>query len=576
MSRTLLRASALLLSAGAFACVRGEAARRNETGASSAVDVAGAEKARDSAIRDPRLWPEYGRDFTNQRWSPLNQITTGNVGQLKLAWVQHSGIPQPSETNPIVIDGVMYFTTALNHVVAVDARTGAKKWEYAYDYAGRTVADCCSTNNKGPAVYGGRVFMATVDARLIALDASDGRELWRAQVGDNDKGYHMTGAPFVIDGRVISGVSGGEQGCRCYIDAYDVNDGHRLWRFYTVPSPAEGGWWGKWREADDWGMSFHRDIAREKADSAKHPDSWLHGGAPMWHHPAYDPETGLIFLNTGNPAPDMDGDIRPGDNLYSDAIVALDPRDGKIRWYYQELAHDLWDYDATTPPVLVEVPDGNGRMVKAVAEAGKNGFVYVVDRATGKPIRKSAPFVPLLNYMAPPDSNGVVVAPGPLGGSDWSPTAYDPRTHYMFIDGTFLPFEYWKHHEDLREPAQWWGGVVAAKPTGGYGMVSAVDLGTGRIAWQTRFPKPLIGGLLATAGGVVFTGSSDKHFVALDANTGRQLWSFATDAGVNAPPITYEIDGVQYIAVAATGLQTLNTPRGDEMLVFSLPPSPKQ
>ncbi|HEY3746691.1 MAG TPA: PQQ-binding-like beta-propeller repeat protein [Gemmatimonadaceae bacterium] len=565
-----------LLLAGGLACTRGEAARKSPTGSAATIDIPAAEKERAAALGDARQWPEYGRDFTNQRYSPLDQITAANVGQLELAWVHHSGIPNASETNPIVLGGTMYFTTALNHVIALDARTGAKKWEYAYDYSGRTTADCCATNNKGPALYGGRVFMETVDARLVALDAGNGHELWRATVGDNNKGYHMTGAPFVLDGRVIVGVSGGEQGCRCYVDAYDVNDGHRLWRFYTVPSPAEGGWWGKWRATDEWGMSFHRDINREKADSAKYPDSWMHGGAPMWHHPAYDPQTGLIYLNVGNPAPDMDGGIRPGDNLYSDAIVAVDPKVGKVKWYYQEVAHDVWDYDATTPPVLVDVPDGAGRMVKAVAEAGKNGFVYVVDRATGIPIRKSAQFVPFLNYMQIPDSNGVVIAPGTLGGSDWSPTAYDARTHYLFVDGSFQPFKYWMKHEELREPAQWWGGIVAAAPTGAYGLVSAIDLGTGKIVWQTRFPKPMISGLMVTAGGVVFTGSSDKHFVALDAASGRQLWSFATDAGVNAPPITYEIDGVQYVAVAATGLQTLNTPRGDEMLVFSLPTRPSQ
>jgi alcohol dehydrogenase (cytochrome c) len=573
INRVAVRSLSLLITTTAFACARGDAAHRPSAGS---IDIDAAEKSRATAMRDPGAWAEYGRDFTNQRWSALTQITAANVNQLKPVWINHSGIPHPSETNPIVIDGVMYFTTALNHVLAVDARTGAKRWEYAYDYAGRTVADCCSTNNKGVAVYGGRVFMATVDSRLIALDATNGHEVWRAEVGSNDKGYHLTGAPFVIDGRVIVGVSGGEQGCRCYVDAYDVSDGHRVWRFYTVPSPQEGGWWGKWRAQDEWGMSFHRDIAKEKADSAKYANAWMHGGAPMWHHPAYDPETGLIFMNTGNPAPDIDGAIRPGDNLYSDAIVALDARSGRIRWYYQEVSHDVWDYDATTPPVLIDVPDGAGHVTKAVAEAGKDGFVYVVDRATGKPIRKSAAFVPFLNYMTVPDTNGVVIAPGPLGGSDWSPTAYDPRTHYMYIDGSFLPHKYWLHHEELREPAQWWGGMVAGQSTGIYGMVSAVDLGTGKIAWQTRFPKPLIGGLLATAGGVVFTGSSDKRFVALDAATGKELWSYATDAGVNAPPVTYQLGGVQYVAVAATGLQTLNTPSGDEMLVFALPASPKQ
>lgn len=536
------------------------------------LDVASADQAHRDAMARPGEWVEYGRDYTNQRWSPLAQITTTNVSQLVPAWINHSGVYHASETGPVVVNGIMYFTTALNHVIAVDAETGDKRWEYVYDYGGRTVVDCCSTNNKGVAVYGDRVFMGTLDARLVSLDARTGKELWRVQVGDNDLGYHMTGAPTVIDGRVITGVSGGEQGCRCYVDAYDAGTGKRLWRFYTIPSPADGGWWGRWRTQDEWGMSFHRDIAREKADSAKYADAWQHGGAPMWHHPAYDPALGLLFMNLGNAAPDNDGEVRPGDNLYTSSVVAVDVKTGKLKWYYQEVSHDVWDYDATTPPVLVDVPDGSGRTVHAVAEAGKDGFVYVLDRATGKPIRKSAPFVPLLNYMSRPDTaHPQLVNPGTLGGSDWSPTAYSPRTGYLYVDGNYLPMMYWVNHEELKPPAQYWGGTVAAGPTGNYGIVSAVDLATGRIAWQTKLDKPVISGLVATAGDVVFTGTSDKKLIALDAKSGRQLWSFTADGGVNAPPISYAVHGVQYIAVAATGLQTLNTPRNDEMIAFALP-----
>jgi PQQ-dependent dehydrogenase (methanol/ethanol family) len=537
-----------------------------------AIDVAAADRAQRDAMARHANWADYGRDQTNQRWSPLAQITTANVDSLAPAWIHHSGIPHASETGPIVADGVMYFTTALNHVFAVDAETGRTRWEYAYDYQGRTVVDCCSTNNKGVALYGGRLFMATLDARLVAIDASNGKELWRVQVGDNDLGYHMTGAPIVVSGRVITGVSGGEQGCRCYVDAYDASTGRRLWRFYTIPSPDEGGWWGTWRTHDEWGMSFNRDIAKEKADSAKYADAWRHGGGPMWHHPAYDPALGLLFLNIGNAAPDNDGEVRPGDNLYTSSIVALDVKTGKLKWYYQEVSHDVWDYDATTPPVLVDVPDASGRTVHAVAEAGKDGFVYVLDRATGKPIRKSAPFTTLLNYMARPDTaHPQLVNPGTLGGSDWSPTAYSPQTGYLYVDANYLPMMYWTTHEELKPPAQWWGGTVAAQPTGTYGMVVAVDLATGRIAWQTRLAKPVISGLLATAGGLVFTGLSDKQVVALDARTGRELWRFHGDAGFNAPPISYEVHGVQYVAIAGTGIQTLNTPRGDEMVAFALP-----
>lgn len=561
-----------LVVAGAAGCAHeqsegAEPARRHD------VSAADADAALRRAIADSTQWPTYGRTYTNQRWSPLTQINTGNVKQLALAWVNHSRIPHASESNPVVMNGVMYFSTALNHVVALDAATGAKKWEYVHQY--ETTVDCCSAVNRGVAVYGGKVFMGTVDARLVALDAQDGRKVWDVQVGDNELGYHITGAPTAVDGKIITGVSGGEQGCRCYVDAYDANTGQRVWRWYTIPAPGEApnGWWGTWRAADEWGQAFGRDIAQEKADSARYTDAWMHGGGPMWHHPAYDPELGLLIMNIGNPAPDDNGRVRPGDNLYTCSIVAVDVKTGKLKWYYQEVSHDRWDYDATTPPVLVDVKDERGQTVKAVAEAGKDGFVYVLERATGRPIRKSQPFVPLENYMQAYDSTaGVIAQPGTLGGSDWSPTSYSPETGYLYVDGSYLPMKYKVGAEPvLRPPAQYWGGTVVATPSGHYGIFSAVDLGTGRIAWQTRFPQPLISGSIATAGGVVFTGSSDKHVVALDARSGTILWSYATDAGVNAPPITYEMNGTQYVAIAATGLLTSNTPRGDEMLVFALP-----
>jgi alcohol dehydrogenase (cytochrome c) len=531
--------------------------------------TAAADSAHRRAMADTAGWASYGRDYSNQRFSPLTQIDTTNVATLAPAWVNHSGIPHSSESNPVVVDGVMYLSTALNHVLALDAATGAKRWEYAHKY--RTTVDCCAAVNRGVTVYGGRVFMGTVDARLVALDARNGHLLWDVTVGDNMLGYHLTGTPTVVDGKVITGVSGGEQGCRCYVDAYDAATGKRIWRWYTIPSPEEGGWWGTWREHDEWGQSFARNIAQEKHDSAKYADAWQHGGGPVWHHPAYDPATGLLFVNVGNPAPDEDGGIRPGDNLYSNSIVALNAETGKLRWYYQEISHDLWDYDATSPAVLVDAPDSTGHLVKAVAEAGKDGYVYLLDRATGHPIRKSQPIVPLEHYMQVPTAAGIIISPGTLGGSDWSPPAYNPATGYLYVDGSYIPMKYKLKHEELRPPAQYWGGTVVATPSGHYGLFSAVDLATGKIAWQKRTDAPLIGGAVATAGGVVFTGTSDKHFIAFNARTGRELWRADAPAAINAPPITYAIRGRQYVAVAATGLQTLNTPRGDALLVYALP-----
>jgi alcohol dehydrogenase (cytochrome c) len=551
------------------ACNRKTSSASGATSARGSVDVARADSDLQRAMADSTEWPSYGRDFSNQRFSPLTQINTGNVGQLAPAWVYHTGIVSGFETSPVVVGGVMYISTPLNHVVALDAATGAKKWEYTHDY--RTTTDCCGPINRGVTVYGGRVYMGTVDARLVALDAATGRKLWDVQVGDNEKGYHITSAPLAIDGKIITGISCGEQGGRCYVTAYDASSGKQIWRFYTIPSPADGGWWGKWRATDAWGLSFGRDIAKEKADSAKYPDSWKRGGAPMWHVPLVDTKLGLVYLNVGNAAPDLDDSERPGDNLYSDCMVALDLKTGKLRWYFQAVSHDRWDYDLASPLVMLDLKDSTGAMVPVLAEAGKTGFVYVVDRRNGKPIRRSDAFVPHENFMKSPTDSGIMIQPATLGGSDWSPPAYSPQTGYLYVDGNYIPMLYKLHHEQLQQPAQYWGGAVLVPTTGNYGLFTAVDLSTGRIAWQERTAKPLISGAVATAGGLVFTGLTDQKFAAYDARSGAQLWHYDTKAGVNAPPITYMINGRQYVAVASGGNLPLDSIRGDELLVFALP-----
>ena len=532
-------------------------------------DARRADDAQTKAIQDSTQWPTYGRDLANTRYSPLAQITPANVASLASVWVHRSGIPHSSESNPLLSGGVMYVSSALNHVFAIDPRTGQSRWEYAHVY--NTTVDCCGPINKGVTLYGGRVFMATADARVVALDAGTGRKLWDVNAGDNEAGYHMTGAPLAIDGKIITGVSGGEQGCRCYVDAFDAATGALVWRWYTVPSPAEGGWWGKWRAKDEWGTSFSRDIARERADSAKYPDSWKTGGGPAWQHPAYDAALGLLFVNVGNPAPDLDGSGRPGDNLYTDCVVALDVKTGKVRWYYQLVSHDLWDYDPSPPPVLVDVRDASGKTVPAVAQAGKVPWVYVLDRRTGKPIRRSDAYVPTKNLFTPPTDTGIVIMPGTLGGTDWSPTAYDPRTGWLYLASNIIPMLYKKASEPLKRGAQWWAGSVTAAPTGTSGLITAIDLNTGKVAWQTPTTMPLLSGVTVTAGGVLFAGLSDDKLAAYDAHTGRQLWTGAAPAGVNAPPISYMLDGVQYIAVAATGAMNVDSRRGDALLAFALP-----
>lgn len=556
--------AAALLAAALAACSHGDA----EAHAARGVGTALADAAIRRAMADSTQWPSYGRDYSNQRWSPLTQINAGNVARLAPAWVYHTGIVNAFEASPIVVDGVMYVSTQRNHVVALNAANGRKLWEYAHQYG--TTTDCCGPINRGVAVYGGRVFMGTVDARMVALDAATGRKLWEVQVGDNNRGYHITSAPLAVAGMVITGISCGEQGGRCFVTAYDAATGKMVWRWYTIPSPEDGGWWGAWKTTDPFGTPMPRDIAQEKRDSAKHADAWLTGGGPMWHTPAYDPATGLLFLNIGNPAPDIDASVRPGDNLYTNSLVALDARTGKVKWYLQLVPHDRWDYDPASPVVLVDVKDASGQVVPAVAEAGKTAWVYVLDRRTGKPIRRSEAFAPQQNMWTLPTEKGVLIAPSTLGGSDWSPPAYDPRTGLLYVLGNYFPQLYRLKHEPLQPPAQWWGGVTTAPPSGQYGTFSAIDLNTGKIVWQQRLAKPTISGAVATAGGVVFAGTSDQKFIAFDSRTGAPLWSYAAAAGVNAPPVTYQVGGTQYVAVCAGGNLPLNSPRGDEVMVFKL------
>jgi len=302
-------------------------------------------------------------------------------------------------------------------------------------------------------------------------------------------------------------------------------------------------------------------------------DAWRTGGASTWQAPAVDVARGLVIYVTGNPGPDLDGRVRPGDNLYTNSIVALDYRTGRLKWYFQTLPHDLWDYDAASPVVLLDVRDSTGATVPAAAQAGKTGWVYIVNRETGAPIRRSVNFVPQENMFAHPTLEGTRMLPGANGGSEWSPTAFDQRSGLLYVTGMVQPMVFRLRPEKLAPPAFWRAGtwVEVGAPEEHYGLFSAVDVNTGKIAWQTKLDRPQIGGAVVTAGGVVFTGTADKHFLALDAATGTELWRYGANAGVNAPPVSFAIAGRQYVAVAAGGSFQINSPRGDEILVFALP-----
>ena len=545
--------------------------RRGDVGGSrlGASSAGGAETAFLAAMTDSANWASYGRDHTNQRYSPLSRINAANVSSLKPAWRYKTGIPHAFEATPIVLDGIMYISTPLNHVLALDAATGRKLWEHAETLS--TTVHCCGPVNRGVAVYGGRVYMGTLDGRLVALETQTGRAAWTVRVADNERAYAIDAAPVAADGKVIVGVSGAEYGIRGFVSAYDAETGRLVWRFYTIPSPAEGGWWGKWSETDAFGADLHRDIAREKEDSAKYADAWRVGGGSVWQAPAIDRELGLVIFTVGNASPDLDGSVRPGDNLYTDCVVAVSLETGKLAWYFQELPHDAWDLDPASPVVLADLPDNDGGTpVRAVAQAGKTGWVYVLDRATGKPLRRSDPFVPQENLFARPTSEGVRMLPGANGGSEWSASAYSPATGYMYVLGLHQPMLYKVKPEPLKPPAFWLSGAFYGNGEPQYGLFTAVDLATGKIAWQNRVADPMIGGALATAGGVVFTGTKDKQFLAFDARTGKQLWRYQADAGVNAPPVTYVAGGRQLVAVAAGGNFQINAPRGDEVMAFAL------
>ena len=504
-------------------------------------------------------WAIYGHDYTNQRYSPLAQITTANVGSLKMAWMFQTGISRLGsfENSPTVVDGVMYVTTPYNTAMAVDARTGQQIWRYEHKPSITAPIYCCGPNNRGVAISGNTVYMGTLDARLVALDSKTGAVKWDVEVADPEAGYSLTIAPLIVDNFVIVGSSGAEYGIRGFVKAYNKDDGKPAWTFYTLP---DKGWEGNFAEKTGEGEDLKRDIAKEKAAMAQYGDAWKRGGGSVWMTPAYDPASHNIFFSVGNPSPDLDGTVRPGDNLYTESIVAVDARTGEYKWHYQQVPHDVWDFDATSPPVIVKLKNG------------KTAFVYVLDAETGKLIRKSEEFNRHENYFVQPTAEGVRMLPGANGGSEWSPPAVNPNLGYMYVLGLEQPMNYITHSAPLEKGKLWLGSAFKAVPgEKQYGTFTAINLNTGKRAWQVKTDQPMIGGALATAGNLVFTGEGNGHFNAYDARTGKTLWSFTAGAGCNAPPVSYSLDGKQYIAVACGGNYQLGYPLGDAVMVFSLP-----
>ena len=523
----------------------------------------------DAAGGDGSNFLHSNGSYAQTRYYAASQINTGNVASLKPVFNFQTAVLESMETAPIVVDGVMFITTSYNHVYALDAVTGQEFWHYKHKL-GAVTTYCCGPNNRGVAVLDGKLFMGTLDAKLISLDAKTGKLLWQTQIADPDAGYSETMAPVAVNGKVLIGTNGGEYGIRGFVKAFDANDGHLLWTFYTIPDHGQE---GVWAVNDATGRNELRDIAAEKAQLAKQGgDFYKNLGGGVWMAPAIDKETNTAFFVAGNPSPDLYGRERPGDNLYTNSMIAVDLNTGAYKWHYQYIAHDVWDLDAVSPVILTEAMDKNGKMRKVAIHGGKTGHIYVHDRATGELLRFSEAMIPQENMWVLPTPEGARMLPGANGGVEWSPMAVNPMLHLAYAANLHQPMTY--HVEESRYPGGklWLGGAFKAIASEKqWGRLVAVNLDTGKIAWKFDTEQPLIGGVLATAGGLVFNGEGNGLFRAFDAKTGKLLWQYQCGAGVNAPAVSYSVNGKQYVAVAAGGNTQLDYKRGNSVLVFALP-----
>jgi PQQ-dependent dehydrogenase (methanol/ethanol family) len=522
----------------------------------------------DAAGGDPKNWIHPNGSYAQTRYYPGNQINTSNVGKLRPAFVFQTAVLESMETAPIVVNGVMFLTTSFNHVYAIDATTGEEYWHYKHKM-GPITTFCCGPNNRGVAIEGDRLFMGTLDAKLVALDAKTGKVVWETQIADPEKGYSETMAPAVVDGKVLIGTNGGEYGVRGFLKAFDAKDGKLLWTFYSIP---EKGHEGVWAENDATGRNMHRDIAAEKAALAKDSSFYQTLGGGVWMTPAIDKKTRTAFFLAGNPSPDLYGAIRPGDNLYTNSMIAVDLDKGTYKWHSQYIAHDVWDLDAVSPAILTQAKDASGKVVDVVIHGGKTGHVYVHERATGKLIRFSEAMIPQENMWVLPTKEGARMLPGANGGVEWSPMAVNPKLHMAYAANLHQPMTY--HVEEAPYPGGsklWLGGAFKTIPgEEQWGRLVAVNLDTGKVAWGVKTPQPLIGGVLATAGDLVFNGEANGWYKAYDARTGKELWKYNCGAGVNSPGVSYMVNGKQYIAVAAGGNNQIDAKRGNSVFVFAV------
>jgi alcohol dehydrogenase (cytochrome c) len=540
-------------------------------------------------VAPPRgAWVTNGGNVYNQRYSPLTGVNRDNVAMLKAEWRAGMGSgasrKNSGQAQILAYEGVLYVVNGDNDAFAIDVDTGKILWTY-HGRPDPKSGNPLGWTSRGLALGDGKVFMTQVDARLVALDQKTGEPVWSVAAERWQDGFSITAAPLYYDGMVITGFSGGELGIRGRVKAFAARDGKLLWTFYTIPGPGEVG-------HDSW---------------PKDSDAWQHGGAPVWQTPAVDPELGLLYFSTGNPGPDLHGGVRPGDNLFSTSIVALDAHTGEYRWHFQQVHHDLWDYDSPNPVVLFDAEYG-GQLRKGLVEVSKTGWAYILDRVTGVPLvgiderpvpqeprqatAATQPYprgdsivpqsidiapegVDLINegrIFTPFWTEPVAVKPGTMGGANWPPSAYDPETHLLYVCASDR-INTFRVSEDLPEPGPnqvYMGGRFTQAEAQDRGILAALDVATNRLVWRQQWPEICYSGAVVTAGGLLFVGRSDGRLTALDKRNGHLLWEFMTDAGVNTTVTTFEHEGKQKIAVHAGGGTFAGSKRGDGIWLFSL------
>ena len=490
-----------------------------------------------NAAKEPESWFTYSGNYSAHRFSPLSEIVPGNVERLKVAWIYQVPSQHRVETTPLVADGVMYISEPPSNLTALDLRTGRTLWTYRRR-TGDDMRVCCGQVNRGVALLGDLVYIGTVDAYLVALDARTGIRRWETKVAEYTTGYSVTVAPLAVKDKVVVGIAGGEYGIRGFLDAYDALTGKLAWRVWTIPGSGEPG-------NDSWSG-----------------ESWKTGGAPTWVTGAYDPDLNLIYWGTGNPGPDWNGDVRKGDNLYSDSVLAIDADTGKLKWHFQFTPHDIHDWDANQVPVLMD-GEIRGERRKLLITANRNGFFYALDRATGQ-FLLGKPYVkqtwasglddrgrPIRLPNTTPTIEGTRVWPAAGGGTNWFSPSYSPKNDLFYVAIRESSAMFHIGEADYRAGVPFYGGMSRTLDSPeNFGAIRALRPTTGDTVWEYRLLSSTGAGVLSTAGGLVF-GAAEGTFFALDAATGKRLWRFQTGGSIGSNPISYSIGGKQHVAIAA-------------------------